>query len=158
MKLVSQFNWDRIMMIWYDCFSFLWSWSLLTFQVIRNEALLLLTYLTREAEVSFWVCLNPPFFYTFIFVFFFLFAPKPCLRMFDCHTKRVLWFQEIQKIVVFEGAFEKIFSIIKEEGGSEGGVVVQVINWIYFFELQWTSSGLFAVSPFIFFIVCGLFS
>uniref|UniRef100_A0A7N0UNC8 Golgin candidate 6 n=2 Tax=Kalanchoe fedtschenkoi TaxID=63787 RepID=A0A7N0UNC8_KALFE len=51
-------------------------------EVIRNEALLLLTYLTREAE-------------------------------------------EIQKIVVFEGAFEKIFSIIKEEGGSDGGVVVQ---------------------------------
>ncbi|XP_009763261.1 golgin candidate 6 [Nicotiana tabacum] len=51
-------------------------------EVIRNEALLLLTYLTREAE-------------------------------------------QIQKIVVFEGAFEKIFSIIKEEGGSEGGVVVQ---------------------------------
>ncbi|KZV15363.1 golgin candidate 6 [Dorcoceras hygrometricum] len=51
-------------------------------EVIRNEALLLLTYLTREAK-------------------------------------------EIQKIVVFEGAFEKIFSIIKEEGGSEGGVVVQ---------------------------------
>ncbi|KAH6824986.1 golgin putative 6 [Perilla frutescens var. hirtella] len=51
-------------------------------EVIRNEALLLLTYLTREAE-------------------------------------------EIQKIVVFEGAFEKIFGIIKEEGGSEGGVVVQ---------------------------------
>ncbi|THU65165.1 hypothetical protein C4D60_Mb05t00790 [Musa balbisiana] len=47
-------------------------------EVIRNEALLLLTYLTREAE-------------------------------------------EIQKIVVFEGAFEKMFSIIKEEGG----VVVQ---------------------------------
>ncbi|KAL3652721.1 Golgin candidate 6 [Castilleja foliolosa] len=51
-------------------------------EVIRNEALLLLTYLTREAE-------------------------------------------EIQKILVFEGAFENIFSIIKEEGGSEGGVVVQ---------------------------------
>uniref|UniRef100_A0A5B7B672 Putative golgin candidate 6 isoform X1 n=1 Tax=Davidia involucrata TaxID=16924 RepID=A0A5B7B672_DAVIN len=51
-------------------------------EVIRNEALLLLTYLTREAE-------------------------------------------EIQKILVFEGAFDKIFSIIKEEGGSEGGVVVQ---------------------------------
>ncbi|KAL5702642.1 hypothetical protein ACHQM5_027836 [Ranunculus cassubicifolius] len=51
-------------------------------EVIRNEALLLLTYLTREAV-------------------------------------------EIQKILVFEGAFEKIFSIIKEEGGSEGGVVVQ---------------------------------
>ncbi|KAK8485578.1 hypothetical protein V6N11_057162 [Hibiscus sabdariffa] len=51
-------------------------------EVIRNEALLLLTYLTHEAE-------------------------------------------EIQKIVVFEGAFEKIFSIMKEEGGSEGGVVVQ---------------------------------
>ena len=29
--------------------------------------------------------------------------------------------------MVFEGAFEKIFNIIKEEGGSEGGVVVQVI-------------------------------
>ncbi|XXG54610.1 hypothetical protein AAC387_Pa03g2447 [Persea americana] len=51
-------------------------------EVIRNEALLLLTHLTREAE-------------------------------------------EIQKIVVFEGAFDKIFSIIKEEGCSEGGVVVQ---------------------------------
>eukprot|EP00252_Welwitschia_mirabilis_P026477 TRINITY_DN8701_c0_g1_i1.p1 TRINITY_DN8701_c0_g1~~TRINITY_DN8701_c0_g1_i1.p1 ORF type:complete len:947 (-),score=232.58 TRINITY_DN8701_c0_g1_i1:187-3027(-) len=51
-------------------------------EVIRNEALLLLTYLTRDAE-------------------------------------------EIQKIVVFEGAFEKIFNIIKEEGGSEGGIVVQ---------------------------------
>ncbi|KAK4771792.1 hypothetical protein SAY86_013567 [Trapa natans] len=51
-------------------------------EVIRNEALLLLTYLTREAE-------------------------------------------EIQKIVVFEGAFEKIFSIIREEGGPDGGVVVQ---------------------------------
>ena len=45
----------------------------------------------------------------------------------------LLWFQEIQKIVVFEGAFEKIFSIIKEEGGSDGGVVVQVIHcdWFY---------------------------
>ncbi|KAG6388288.1 hypothetical protein SASPL_153490 [Salvia splendens] len=53
-------------------------------EVIRNEALLLLTYLTREAE-------------------------------------------EIQKIVVFEGALEKIFGIIKEEGGSEGGVIVQVL-------------------------------
>ncbi|KAF6139134.1 hypothetical protein GIB67_009977 [Kingdonia uniflora] len=52
-------------------------------EVIRSEALLLLTFLTREAE-------------------------------------------EIQKIVVFEGAFEKIFSIIKEEGGSEGGGVVQI--------------------------------
>ncbi|KAI3882314.1 hypothetical protein MKX03_007955 [Papaver bracteatum] len=51
-------------------------------EVIRNEALLLLTYLTREAE-------------------------------------------EIQKILVFEGALDKIFSIIKEEGGSDGGVVVQ---------------------------------
>lgn len=51
-------------------------------EVIRNEALLLLTHLTREAE-------------------------------------------EIQKIIVFEGAYEKIFSIIKEEGNSDGGVVVQ---------------------------------
>ncbi|XP_019439685.1 PREDICTED: golgin candidate 6-like isoform X1 [Lupinus angustifolius] len=51
-------------------------------EVIRNEAILLLTHLTREAG-------------------------------------------EIQKIVVFEGAFEKIFSVIKEEGNSDGGVVVQ---------------------------------
>lgn len=36
--------------------------------------------------------------------------------------------QEIQKILVFEGVFEKIFSIITEEGGSEGGVVVQVFS------------------------------
>ncbi|XLT24312.1 hypothetical protein HN873_055604, partial [Arachis hypogaea] len=52
--------------------------------VIRNEALLLLTHLTRAAE-------------------------------------------EIQKIVVFEGVFEKIFRIIREEGNSDGGVVVQVL-------------------------------
>ncbi|BBN13693.1 intracellular protein transport protein USO1 [Marchantia polymorpha subsp. ruderalis] len=51
-------------------------------EVIRNEALLLLTYLTRAAE-------------------------------------------EIQKIVVFEGAFERLFAIIAEEGGSEGGIIVQ---------------------------------
>nr|XP_043606290.1 golgin candidate 6-like [Erigeron canadensis] len=51
-------------------------------EVIRNEALLLLTYLTRESE-------------------------------------------EIQKYLVFEGGFEKIFSIIMGEGGSDGGVVVQ---------------------------------
>ncbi|GMP96316.1 hypothetical protein CsSME_00045009 [Camellia sinensis var. sinensis] len=50
-------------------------------EVIRNEPLLLLTYLTHEAK-------------------------------------------EIQKILVFEGAFEKIFSIIKEEGCLEGVVVV----------------------------------
>jgi len=36
--------------------------------------------------------------------------------------------------VVFEGAFEKIFSIIREEGNSDGGVVVQVIN-DYFIQL-----------------------
>ncbi|KAJ0952310.1 putative vesicle tethering protein Uso1/P115-like, head [Helianthus annuus] len=53
-------------------------------EVWTCQLLLLLTYLTREAE-------------------------------------------EIQKILVFEGAFEKIFSIIKEEGGSDGGVVVQVL-------------------------------
>lgn len=44
-------------------------------------------------------------------------------------------FQEIQKIVVFEGAFEKIFDIIKEEGGSEGGVVVQVVFYDNFLLL-----------------------
>lgn len=36
--------------------------------------------------------------------------------------------------MVFESAFEKIFSIIKEEGGSEGGVVVQV--WISNLKLK----------------------
>ncbi|XP_024530596.1 golgin candidate 6 [Selaginella moellendorffii] len=51
-------------------------------EVIRNEALLLLTHLTRAAK-------------------------------------------EIQKIVVFEGAFERVFHIVKEEGGSDGGIVVQ---------------------------------
>ncbi|OVA08903.1 Vesicle tethering protein Uso1/P115-like [Macleaya cordata] len=56
--------------------------TLMNREALRNEALLLLTYLTSEAE-------------------------------------------EIQKIVVFEGAFEKIFTIIQEEGGAEGGVVVQ---------------------------------
>ncbi|KAI3959482.1 hypothetical protein MKW98_019072 [Papaver atlanticum] len=55
---------------------------LMSREAIRNEALLLLTYLTHEAE-------------------------------------------EIQKIVVFEGAFEKIFIIIQDEGGAEGGVVVE---------------------------------
>lgn len=39
--------------------------------------------------------------------------------------------QEIQKIVVFEGAYEKIFTIMKEEGGSDGGVVVQVSAKIF---------------------------
>lgn len=34
--------------------------------------------------------------------------------------------QEIQKIVVFEGAFERLFMIISEEGGPEGGIIVQV--------------------------------
>ncbi|KAL1352324.1 golgin candidate 6 isoform X1 [Arachis hypogaea] len=67
-------------------------------QVIRNEVLLLLTHLTREAG-------------------------------------------DIQKIVIFEGAFEKILSIIRGEGNSDGGVVVQQIVDIgktlpLFMELQ----------------------
>lgn len=51
-------------------------------EVIRNEALLLLIFLTRSAE-------------------------------------------EIQKIVVFEGAFERLFHIVTDEGGSDGGIIVQ---------------------------------
>lgn len=51
-------------------------------------------------------------------------------------TNKYFQLQEIQKIVVFEGAFEKIFSIIKEEGGSDGGVVVQVIYLILCIPLQ----------------------
>ncbi|CAJ2665279.1 unnamed protein product [Trifolium pratense] len=41
----------------------------------------------------------------------------------DCEL--IVGSEEIQKIVVFEGAYEKIFSIIREEGNSDGGVVVQ---------------------------------
>lgn len=44
--------------------------------------------------------------------------------------------EEIQKILVFEGAFEKIFSIIKEEGGSDGGVVVQVILFTHLYVIS----------------------
>ena len=44
--------------------------------------------------------------------------------------------QEIQKIAVFEGVFEKLFNIIVEEGGSEGGIVVQVGYLIWFVFLQ----------------------
>ena len=33
--------------------------------------------------------------------------------------------EEIQKIAAFEGAFDRIFNIIREEGGFRGGVVVQ---------------------------------
>ena len=32
---------------------------------------------------------------------------------------------EIQKILAFEGAFEKLLNIITSEGGIEGGIVVQ---------------------------------
>ncbi|PRP88469.1 hypothetical protein PROFUN_03186 [Planoprotostelium fungivorum] len=33
--------------------------------------------------------------------------------------------QELQKILAFEGAFDALFAIIREEGGTEGGIVVQ---------------------------------
>lgn len=32
---------------------------------------------------------------------------------------------DIQKILAFEGAFEKLFNIIGQEGGMEGGVTVR---------------------------------
>lgn len=32
---------------------------------------------------------------------------------------------DIQKILAFEGAFEKFFNIVAQEGGLDGGVVVQ---------------------------------
>ncbi|KAK5785948.1 hypothetical protein PVK06_040570 [Gossypium arboreum] len=38
--------------------------------------------------------------------------------------------EEIQKIVVFEGAFEKKIIIMEEEGGFDGGVVVQMVHQI----------------------------
>ncbi|CAN6472180.1 unnamed protein product [Victoria cruziana] len=48
-------------------------------------------------------------------------TPRGITRLMDMLMDR----EEIQKIVVFEGGFEKIFAIVKEEGGAEGGVVVQ---------------------------------
>jgi hypothetical protein len=33
--------------------------------------------------------------------------------------------EEVKKIVVFEGAFDRLLAIIKEEGGPDGGIVVQ---------------------------------
>lgn len=91
-------------------------------QVIRNEALLLLTYLTREAEV---IVLSEDIADLKSLLLFYL------LLIFH----HAFIFQEIQKIVVFEGAFEKIFGIIREEGGSEGGVVVQVFEYlVYIYE------------------------
>ena len=32
---------------------------------------------------------------------------------------------EVQKIAAFEGAFDRLFGIVREEGGAEGGIVVQ---------------------------------
>ncbi len=31
----------------------------------------------------------------------------------------------IQKIMAFEGAFDRLFAIVREEGGMDGGIVVQ---------------------------------
>lgn len=33
--------------------------------------------------------------------------------------------QDIQKIIAFEGAFERLFGVIDNEGGSEGSIIVQ---------------------------------
>lgn len=32
---------------------------------------------------------------------------------------------DLQKIVAFSGAFEKVFDIVSQEGGVDGGIVVQ---------------------------------
>jgi len=32
---------------------------------------------------------------------------------------------DIQKVLAFEGAFEKLFNIVQQEGGIEGGIVSQ---------------------------------
>ncbi|XLR62111.1 golgin candidate 6 isoform X11 [Arachis hypogaea] len=47
--------------------------------------------------------------------------PRGITRLMDMLMDR----EDIQKIVIFEGAFEKILSIIRGEGNSDGGVVVQ---------------------------------
>ncbi|XP_072092011.1 golgin candidate 6 isoform X12 [Arachis hypogaea] len=63
--------------------------------------------------------------------------PRGITRLMDMLMDR----EDIQKIVIFEGAFEKILSIIRGEGNSDGGVVVQQIVDIgktlpLFMELQ----------------------
>ncbi|RYR58508.1 hypothetical protein Ahy_A05g024305 [Arachis hypogaea] len=47
--------------------------------------------------------------------------PRGITRLMDMLMDR----EDIQKIVIFEGAFEKILSIIRGEGNSDDGVVVQ---------------------------------
>ncbi len=38
---------------------------------------------------------------------------------------------DIQKVLAFEGAFEKLFNIMTQEGGIEGGVVSQgAVTWV----------------------------
>lgn len=44
----------------------------------------------------------------------------------DARQNRGCGQQEIQKIAAFEGAFERVFAIIAEEGSADGGIVVQV--------------------------------
>ena len=34
--------------------------------------------------------------------------------------------EEIAKIAVFEGAFDRLFNVVREEGASDGGILVQV--------------------------------
>ncbi|XP_072092012.1 golgin candidate 6 isoform X13 [Arachis hypogaea] len=50
--------------------------------------------------------------------------PRGITRLMDMLMDR----EDIQKIVIFEGAFEKILSIIRGEGNSDGGVVVQIVD------------------------------
>ena len=32
--------------------------------------------------------------------------------------------EEMKKLVVFEGAFDRLFALVREEGGADGGIVV----------------------------------
>ncbi|XLT94214.1 hypothetical protein HN873_015876, partial [Arachis hypogaea] len=52
--------------------------------------------------------------------------PRGITRLMDMLMDR----EDIQKIVIFEGAFEKILSIIRGEGNSDGGVVVQKVKFV----------------------------
>lgn len=76
--------------------------------VLRNEGILFLRNLTREINQS-------------------LSEPQE-------HTMAIG--NELKKIIVFEGAFEKLFGIILQEGGNQGGVVVLDCLYIILYLLK----------------------
>lgn len=56
-------------------------------------------------------------------VIFYFYSFLECLLL--LHALTFGGHQEIQKVIAFEGAFERLFRIIIEEGGNKGGIIVQ---------------------------------